>query len=89
MSKQQLLKIQEELLELDIQELEDFILELSSKTYQKKQQQSHLPDHIREGIRESLEEIEDGKFIDVLPTEDISIIKSIEKMKKINNVHTS
>ena len=71
MSVAQLQKMQEKLLRLPLEEVEDFLLELASKIYHKKSQQKTLPPHIREGIKESLEEYERGEGTLLETDEDI------------------
>jgi hypothetical protein len=89
-------EVQNQILEnLTLEEILEFIQELSKKTLEKKkaqdlaQQQAVLPPHIRQGIKESLAEIKNGNFVDTLPDEEVSIVNSIQKMKKLNYVHTA
>jgi len=64
MSTLELQQIKEQLLVLEWKTLKIFVSELleAKKNKQKKSQQKTLPPHIREGIKESLEEYERGEY---------------------------
>ncbi len=70
MSTLQLQKIEKQLLELDIHDLQDFILEISAKLYQKKQSKT-LPMDIKDGIKESLENYKRGEYTTLATDQDI------------------
>ncbi len=62
MSEIELLKIQKTLLNLPLEELEDFLLELASKIYQKKKKQKTKSQNIpfRETTKEEAKLIQEG-----------------------------
>ena len=89
-------EVQNQILEnLTLEQVLEFIQELSKKTLEKKKaqdlkvQNSTLPPHIRQGGGESLAEIKNGNFVDTMPDEEVSIVNSIQKMKKLDYVHTA
>lgn len=91
MSQAQLLEIENNLLNtLNLEDLEILVSDLYQKIKEQKiKKKNILPPHIRKGIKESLAEIKNGNFVDTLPDEDVSIVKSIQKIKKNNHVHAA
>jgi len=75
----------EELLQTVLKILQQKIRKATSPAKQK----NFLPPHIKKAIGESLSEIKNGNFVDTLPDEEVSIVNSIQKMKKLNYVHTA
>jgi len=81
MSNEQLLEIEKQLLKLDIHDLQDFILEISAKLYQKKQSKT-LPKHIKDGIKESLENYKKGEYVVFGVDEEFSVDMMMKKFKE-------
>ena len=81
MSTAELLEIEKQLLKLDIQDLQDFILGISAKLYKKKQSKN-LPKSIKEGIAQSLKEHRQG--LGVILETDEEVQNHFSNLKKQN-----
>ena len=82
-------EVQNQILEnLTLEQVLEFIQELSKKTLEKKkaqdlaQQQAVLPPHIRQGIKESLEDYENGEYVVFGADEEFSVDMMIEKFQE-------
>jgi hypothetical protein len=86
MSQAQLLEIEKTLLKtLSLRDLEDFILRLASKTYEKKRQRkATLPVHIKKEIGKSLAEIKEGKY--TLINNKLELTNHLQNLKNQANV---
>ena len=81
-------QIQKQLLEnLTLEEILDFIQQLSqkalenNKTQRDPAQKNTLPPHIRQGIKESLEEYEQGNYVVLEPGEEMTMENIRQKFK--------